>query len=179
MFSDMNDFIKEVETEVNFEDLVNRIYSADIKEDVRTSLVEKAFVSKEYLDKHSTAIHSLITKSDQYHYNVARKTIMDLHHLKELDPKPHQDVHTKVNENVSHSTKPKDTGKDTAQNPPEKKPKPKPKDDSYSSLGDIPDERYDPPPPPQKNQRQPVNQAHEITPPKRETYDAHAGSKAC
>lgn len=175
MFSDMTDYIKEVEKEVNFEDLVNRIYTADIDEDLRTKHIEKAFAVKDYLDKHSTAISSLSSNMNQYHYAVARKNIMDLHHLDEPDTKSQHEIHNKINESLSQVHKHAEKSQERVIEPPKKAKQAKPKDDSYVSLEDIPDERFDPPPPQQRNRGHIQDFVPPITPPKREDHEYAVG----
>jgi hypothetical protein len=175
MFGDMGEYIKEVEKEVNFEDLVNRIYTAEVNEDSRLVLIEKAFTSKDFLDKHSTAVNSLVSNLNQYHYSVARKTIMDLHKLEEPDTKSQHDFHNKIQENLNLVHKPVDPVHEKINSVPQHVKRPKSKDDSYISLEDIPDERFDPPPLQPRNRGAHYDVVPPITPPKREDHDYITG----
>lgn len=144
--NEMNQYIKEVEKEVNYEDLVNRIYSEDMNEDLRSSLVETAFNSKDLLEKHAHEIENLSVHLNQPNYERTRLAIMKMHNLEELDNMSQQ---TKDYKGDSQGTQPKPTQQrkesiHAQQQRVNESPKKKPAD-SYESLDDIPDERFEPP----------------------------------
>lgn len=138
----MIEYIKEVEKEVNFEDLVNRIYSADINDDARSSIVEVTFTSKDYLEKHLAEIEALSVHLSQPYYEKARMAIMKMHNMEELDNMSQQTQNLGGNSHeVSRKIEPP---KESVHAPKPKPAKVVQVEDSYRSLDDIPDERFEP-----------------------------------
>lgn len=146
--NEMMEYIREVEKEVNYEDLVNRIYSAEMNEDLRSKLVEITFNSKDFLEKHLGEIEVLSNNLNQANYNRTRLAIMKMHNMEELDNMSQQTQNLK-GDSQGTQPKPSEHRKESihaqqhkANGASNNKP-----DDSYQSLDDIPDERFEPPMP--------------------------------
>lgn len=158
------------------EDTVNRIYSAEVSEAVKTTLVEKAFSTKDFIDKHQTAIESVINDPKPDTYAKSRKLLMQLHDLKEPEAPTQQPANKVIDDKVVKVHQPEEPYAHQVKPEQAKDSKPKKKKDSYESLDDIPDERFDPLPAKPVTQAQSPEPIHHVTPLKNEVIEHHMGS---